>query len=114
MTQYSDTRRRGLLGMKSRITRQLIIWSLIVGSVASLLISGGEAYLNYQERLNGLDKHLQSVSTYTLPPLVQSLWAFDDQQLQYMPLEHCHRRGSHTSEYECNHLDARYNAGPAR
>jgi hypothetical protein len=70
LTQYSDTRRRGLLGLKSRITRQLIIWSLIVGSVASLLISGGEAYLNYQERLNGLDKHLQSVSTYTLPPLV--------------------------------------------
>jgi hypothetical protein len=70
LTQYSDSRQRGLLGLKSRITRQLIIWSLIVGSVASLLISGGEAYLNYQERLNGLDKHLQSVSTYTLPPLV--------------------------------------------
>jgi two-component system sensor histidine kinase/response regulator len=82
LTQYSDSRQRGPLGLKSRITRQLIIWSLIVGSVASLLISGGEAYLNYQERLNGLDKHIQSVGTYTLPPLVQSLWAFDDQQLQ--------------------------------
>ena len=81
MTQYSDSRQRGPLGLKSRITRQLIIWSLIVGSVASLLISGGEAYLNYQERLNGLDTHIQSVGTYTLPPLVQSLWAFDDQQL---------------------------------
>ena len=82
MLRNTETNRSGLFGLKSRVTRQLITWSLIVGGLASLLISAGEAYLSYQERLQALDGHIQSISTYALPPLAQSLWAFDNEQLK--------------------------------
>ena len=80
--QKTDSSQRGLLGLKSRVTRQLVIWSLIVGGVASLLISAGQAYLSYQERLDSLDKHIQSIGTYTVPPLVLSLWSFDKEHVE--------------------------------
>ena len=78
----TDTNHRQLLGLKSRITRQLLIWSLIVGGLASLLISAGQAYLSYQEQLESVDKHIQSIGTYTEPPLVQSLWSFDNEHVR--------------------------------
>ncbi len=70
------------LGMKSRLTRILLKWALIVGGIASLLISMGEAYSGYKERLDYLDRHLASLGAFTLPPLVKSLWEFNNEQVR--------------------------------
>lgn len=69
------------LGLNSRLARALMKWALLGGGVASLLVSVGEAYLTYQERLENLEHHFQSIGGYTVPPLVQSLWAFDSDQV---------------------------------
>ena len=71
----------GFLGLRSRVTRRLIAWTLIVGGVATLLVSAGEAYLAYHERLDKLDRDLGAVGAFTVPPLVKSLWAFDSEQV---------------------------------
>ena len=70
------------LGLKSRVTRNLLSWALVVGISSSLLISVGEAYLSYDERLEHLDRDIDAIGAYTVPPLVQSLWAFDRTQLE--------------------------------
>lgn len=70
------------LGLKSRLSRSLLKWALIVGCIASLIVSGGDAYFTNQERLERLDDHFQLIGKYTAPPLVQSLWAFDKEQVE--------------------------------
>jgi len=71
----------GFLGLKSRLTRKLLLWGTLVGSMAALLVSAGEAYYGYRERLAYLDTHLESIGKYVTPPLVKSLWAFDREQV---------------------------------
>ncbi len=78
--QNNNGRPLGFLGLKSRVTRMLLKWALIVGGVAALLISMGEAYSGYRDRLEYLDRHLTSLGAFTLPPLVKSLWEFDNEQ----------------------------------
>lgn len=69
-------------GLKSRLSRSLLKWALIVGFFASLIVSVGEAFISNQHRLDQLDHHFQSIGRYTAPPLVQSLWAFDSEQVE--------------------------------
>jgi len=82
LNQKAGSAHLGILGLKSRVTRQLLVWAMIVGGVASLLVSAGEAYLSYQERLEHIEAHLKSIGNYTVPPLVKSLWAFDREQVE--------------------------------
>jgi hypothetical protein len=60
----------------------LLLWALIVGGIASLLVSLTEAVLTYRERLEYLDNHLKSVGAFTLPTLTNSAWAFDKEQIE--------------------------------
>jgi two-component system sensor histidine kinase/response regulator len=71
----------GFLGLGSRVTRQLLLWAVIVGGMASLVVSLTEAVLTYRERLEYLDNHLKSVGAFTLPALTNSAWAFDMDQV---------------------------------
>jgi hypothetical protein len=80
--QTTGSHHLGFLGLKSRVTRQLLIWALLVGGIASLLVSTGEAYLTYQERLEHIEAQLKSIGEYTAPPLIKSLWAFDREQVE--------------------------------
>jgi hypothetical protein len=75
-------RRFEFLGLTSRVTQRLLAWALIVGGMASLLVSGGEAAYAYRERLDYLDQHLRSIGDFILPSLVKSVWAFDQEQVE--------------------------------
>jgi PAS domain S-box-containing protein len=72
----------GFLGLGSRVTRQLLLWAVIVGGIASLLVSLTEAVRTYRERLEYLDNHLKSVGAFTLPTLTNSAWGFDKEQIE--------------------------------
>jgi PAS domain-containing protein len=54
---------------------------VLVGGIASILISAGEAALSYRERVANLDRHIQSVANFVTPALSKSLWAFDFDQV---------------------------------
>ena len=69
------------LGLSSRVTRKLLIWSLIVGGMVSLLVSTGEAIFGYRERLDFLESQLKSIGNLTRPALIKSLWVFDRDQV---------------------------------
>ena len=53
-----------------------------IGLLAALLISAGEAFLGYRERLESLDRHFMSIGQYVSPPLALSLWSFDSDQTE--------------------------------
>jgi PAS domain S-box-containing protein len=72
----------GFMGLGSRVTRKLLVWAVVVGGIASLLVSLSEAVLTYRERLDYLDNHLKSVGAFTLPALTNSAWAFDKEQIE--------------------------------
>ncbi|MBL8486861.1 MAG: response regulator [Rhodocyclaceae bacterium] len=74
--------RPSLLGPRSAVTRRLLTWSLTVGAVAALLVSAAEAILRYGERIAYLDAHLAAIGSYMAPPLVRSLWSFNDEQVE--------------------------------
>jgi PAS domain S-box-containing protein len=78
----SSDSRLDFLGIKSRVTQRLLKWSLLAGFFASLLVSAGEAYLSYQERVEALDQHYLSIGNYVAPSLVLSLWAFNADQTE--------------------------------
>jgi hypothetical protein len=71
----------GMLGYRSRVTRQMLLWALIAGCVASLLISAGKAAYGFQERVAALGRHLDSVGAVTVPALIESVWSFDQGQV---------------------------------
>ncbi len=73
--------RLDFLGFKSRLTRRILLWSVLVGGIASILISAGEAVLSYRERVASLDRHIQSVADFITPALSKSLWVFDFDQV---------------------------------
>ena len=69
------------LGVKSRVTHQLLIRGLMLGCLCALLVSVVDAYYTYRERLTALDDNHTAVSEYLAQPLIQSLWAFDTDQV---------------------------------
>jgi PAS domain S-box-containing protein len=70
-----------MLGLRSRVARRLLLWTLVIGSVISLLVSGVQGVVAYQDRIEYLHRQLQSVGEFTLPALVQSVWAFDQEHI---------------------------------
>jgi two-component system sensor histidine kinase/response regulator len=75
-------RPRELLGLKSRVTRQLLVWTLAVGGVMSALISAGEAVAMFRERARTMGESLDAVGQYALPAMVASAWTFDFPHLE--------------------------------
>ena len=82
ITHESGDRRLAFLGLQSRVTRRLLAWGLIVGGIVALLVSAGEAFLTYRQRLDFLENHHAAVGSFVTPPLVKSLWAFDREQVK--------------------------------
>jgi len=75
--------RRGpleFLGLGSRLTRRILLWSLLIGGIASVLVSAGESAYSYRERVHQLETDIHAVARFILPPLGKSLWAFDHEQ----------------------------------
>ena len=70
------------LGIRSKVARRLLSWALAVGLFASLLVSVAQAFLAYYDRMDYLTQQQRSVGEFVLPPLAQSLWAFDDAQVE--------------------------------
>ncbi|MDD2742578.1 MAG: ATP-binding protein [Rhodocyclaceae bacterium] len=81
-SRNTDSARFEFLGLKSRLSQALLKWALIVGGLASLLVSAGHAFFTYQERLERLNHHFESIGQFAAPALVQSLWAFDGEQVE--------------------------------
>ncbi|MDP3540500.1 MAG: response regulator [Azonexus sp.] len=81
-TNKADAEQLGFLGLKSRVTRRLLTWMLIVGGLASVLVSIGEAFHSYRERLDYIERHVDSIGNFTRPSLIKSLWAFDREQVE--------------------------------
>ncbi len=81
-SRNTEVARFDFLGLKSRLSQALLKWAFIVGGVASLLVSAGDAFFTHQERLERLNQHFESIGQFAAPALVQSLWAFDSEQLE--------------------------------
>ena len=82
MNQSSSGKPFDFLGTHSRLTRHLLKRGLQIGLLAALIISAGEAFLGYRERLESLDRHFMSIGQYVSPPLALSLWSFDSDQTE--------------------------------
>ncbi|AGX86948.1 GAF domain-containing hybrid sensor histidine kinase/response regulator [Candidatus Symbiobacter mobilis] len=91
MARRADRAKKlGFLGIHSRITRKLLLWSLFFGGLFAVLISIAEAYSGYRDRIAALDRYLVACGAFAVPPLVKSLWQFDIEQarLQLTSLLH--------------------------
>jgi PAS domain S-box-containing protein len=77
MVTQAGRSRLDFLGLDSRLTRRMLAWALLVGGIASLLVSAAEAWFGYRERLEHLGEHLTAVARFTTPALEESLWDFD-------------------------------------
>ncbi len=80
----SGRRSWGLLGLGSRISRLILLWGLAVGIVAAFAVSGLEALFGYQARVAYLGNYLRTLGSVTAPALTQSLWTFDQVQLELL------------------------------
>ncbi len=74
--------RLDFLGFNSRLTRRILLWSLLVGGIASLLISTAEALIGYHESIEHLEEHITSTAKFVSPAVSKSLWAFDREQVE--------------------------------
>ncbi|MEW6513834.1 MAG: hypothetical protein AB1443_07510 [Pseudomonadota bacterium] len=78
---HSTSLHRGLLGLGSRVARRLLLWTCVVGTIGTLLVSGLEVMYAYHQRLAYLENYLRSIGEYTMPALAKSAWAFDREQI---------------------------------
>jgi PAS domain S-box-containing protein len=82
LTQGSGRGRLDFLGLDSRLARRMLSWALLVGAIASLLVSAAETWFGYRERLENLQQNLAAIAKFTTPALEKSLWAFDQEQVK--------------------------------
>ncbi len=71
-----------LLGLKSRVTRRLMLWGLLVGSLASLLLSIAEAVFDYRDYVVRVEQNLDAIGRFASPTLENSLWEFDESDVE--------------------------------
>jgi PAS domain S-box-containing protein len=70
------------MGFNSRVSRRILFWTMLIGGIVSVLISAGEAYLSYKERVAFLEQQMHSIGEFSRPTLINSLWAFDRKQVE--------------------------------
>jgi PAS domain S-box-containing protein len=68
------------LGLQSRVTRQLLQRALLIGGLASIVVSAYQSLDTYRQQQAELREHLDAIANYVTPALVESLWAFNDAQ----------------------------------
>ena len=68
--------------LSSRVARRLWFWAFVVGAVATLLVSVIEGAVNYQRHVAELELHVASIGEVAAPPLAQSVWVFNREQIE--------------------------------
>jgi len=106
----------GRIGLRSRVARRLLLWTLLVGGLCSLLVATAMAVHTYRDRVATLQTNLRAMAQLVLPALEQSVWAFDQKQveLQLRSLEalpdvaavRLQQKGSQTLELRAGLLSA--------
>lgn len=81
-----------VLGLQSRVTRQLLKRAWLIGMVASVLVSVYQGFDRHREQQAELREHFDAMARYATPALVESLWAFNTTQtrVQLEGLTHEH------------------------
>lgn len=79
--QLPSNKTLDFLGVRSRVTHQLLIRGLLLGCLCALLVSAVDVYFTHRERLAALDNNHAAVGQYVAQPLIKSLWAFDTDQV---------------------------------
>ncbi|MCB1887726.1 MAG: response regulator [Rhodocyclaceae bacterium] len=74
--------RHTLSGLRSPITRQLLIWPLAIGAAMAVIGAAILAMLDFESTLEELSGRLDAIGQSAGPSLVQSLWAFDRAQVE--------------------------------
>ena len=69
-------------GFNSRVSRRLLVWTLVFGVVGTLVVSALEAWRNYGQRLDTIERDLGAIGEFVAPPLAQSVWTFDEDQVR--------------------------------
>jgi PAS domain S-box-containing protein len=72
----------GRIGLRSRVARRLLLWTLLVGGLCSLLVATAMAVHTYRDRVATLQTTLRAMAQLVLPALEQSVWAFDQKQVE--------------------------------
>lgn len=73
--------RRLIFGDRNRIGRRLAVWVIAFSSLITLCISTVQLSLEYRDLHRNAESDLEGVEIY-VPSIAQSLWNFDDKQLQ--------------------------------
>lgn len=73
--------RRLIFGDRNRIGRRLAVWVIAFSSLITLCISSVQLSLEYRDLHRNAESDLEGVEIY-VPSIAQSLWNFDDKQLQ--------------------------------
>jgi len=102
--------RRWLFGEQNRIGRRLIIWIVTFSSLITLFISVIQLTLEYRELRNKAESDLESVEIY-VPSIAQSLWNFDDRQLQLALDALVGLSGIHSASIHSPEQDKHWTAG---
>ena len=71
-------------GLRSRITRRLLLWALAVGVLAGTLIATAESILAYRARLAAIERNLGVGVKVAGPVLEQAAWTYDQAQIDLL------------------------------
>lgn len=75
--ERSPTRKPG-----NRIARKLVLWAVITGLAASILLTMFELFLDYRQRQQLITESIDEIGTTFLPSLAKSIWAFNLPQVR--------------------------------
>ncbi|MCV6624618.1 MAG: ATP-binding protein [Cellvibrionaceae bacterium] len=64
------------------LTVRLLAWILVISSVITLVAVVLQLRASFQDDMDDLDKRLQQIRISSLPSITQSLWNFNEEQLQ--------------------------------
>jgi len=73
---------RDYLGLRSRVTRRLLLWALVIGGLTSLIFTAADSFSAYHDRVEVVYRSLASTAQFAAPALANSLWSFDEDQVR--------------------------------
>ena len=77
----SPTGSDAFFGLSSRIARRLWWWAIVVGGIATLVVSLIEIAIGYRSHVVELESRIESLGEVVAAPLAQSVWVFDREQI---------------------------------
>ena len=67
-------------GIRSRITRRMLLYVGIVGLFCSILYTAAVEFVRYNQVIRATDRQLEQIAAIFAPTLAESIWAFDESQ----------------------------------